>query len=845
MVVNFRNFFSTSYNRKVKYKVAQLFLSHSQSLPLLLPSWVVQAGARQGVSKNEGGNWKFCISHWPKRLLCCIIYTFFYFSSNAQVTVNKGAIDPQKIPATQMPPAQLYEALKDKNGELGTDRGKADKIQKDSVKEEAPSKQVITTDDTYGMHLFKGGPVAAISQLSTPPLDYPIGVNDQIIVSLWGGAEATFEYTVARDGSIFPTGLGKIYTQGLTFDNARSLIRSRFMTVVPSGTNFTISLGQPRTININVAGEVNVQGPVTVSAFTNAFNIIALAGGPTDMANLREIQIKRNGQIIETLDVYKYLTTGDFGKHIYLENNDFVILTTVEKKVKAEGRFKRPMYYQLKKEEGVKALLKYSGGLLNDAFSSGMKVYRTEFEKQTIKDVNATAITNFTNDNRLNNEDFLLMDGDIVKVQTINPGLINKIEIKGEVAYPGLYEFRKGDRLFDVINRAGGFTESIYLQRAYLFRGAADSTNIKSNKIEINLTEVYKGDKNDRNNIELLANDLIVLFNKNQFADKQYVEIFGEVRNPQKINKYGGMTLQDLIYLSGGLKQTAEYGRVEISSILNLDSAKDAQQPTRTVVKTIKINPSLELDSISAQIVLRPYDQIYVRKNPTFELQQLVKIDGFVLYPGSYPKLSSHERLSSYIVRAGGVKENADLSGAVLFRKKTDFYRDNIIIGKEPQADTTKTINLDSLKAANAEPVSIELYKALKYPNSKHDIILQENDVVYVPEINPFVSVRGAVQSPLKLTFDKEHSKLGYYIDNAGGFGIQPWRRRVYVTYANGKSKRTFNFLFFHFYPKIEEGCTINVPVKEKGADLGNTLLQVALATVPIVTGAIIAKIIR
>ena len=449
-----------------------------------------------------------------------IFLSSFYLVGKAQVPVGgdpgKSGIDIQKISsATQIPPAQLYEALKDKNvnsgSKLGVDKSIADKVQKDSLQEERTPQSAMTTDDTYGMNLFKGASIATISQLSTPPLDYPIGVNDQIIVSLWGGAEATFEYTVARDGSIFPTGLGKIYIQGLTFDNARSLIRSRFMTVVPSGTNFTISLGQPRTISVNVAGEVNTQGPVTVSAFTNAFNIIALAGGPTSMANLRDIQIKRNGQVIEILDVYKYLTTGDFGKHIYLENNDFVILTTVEKKVKAEGRFKRPMYYQLKKDEGVKALLKYSGGLLNDALSSGIKVFRTELEKQTVKDVNATAIINPTNDSRLNNEDFLLLDGDIVKVTNINPGLFNKIEVRGEVSYAGIYELRKGDKLYDVINRAGGITENTYLQRAYIFRGGADSTATKSDKIEIDLSDIASGNNDNKNNIQLFSNDLILI----------------------------------------------------------------------------------------------------------------------------------------------------------------------------------------------------------------------------------------------------------------------------------------------------------------------------------------------
>jgi polysaccharide biosynthesis/export protein len=791
------------------------------------------------------------------RKLIVLVLLFFVLKSEAQAQPpikDPSAPDVPTLPTTQLTPAQLNDLLKDKGTEnktIGTDKNKSlkDKIDTDSLVKEKTPQSVNTTDDTYGMHLFRSGVVASITELSTPPLDYPIGVYDQIIVSLWNGAEATFDYTVARDGSIFPTGLGKIYVQGLTFENVRSLITQRFRSYVPVGTNITVSLGQPRTINVNVAGEVNKQGPVTVSAFTNAFNVIALAGGPTDLANLREILIKRNGRVIDQLDVYKYLTTGDFGKHIYMENNDFVILQTVEKKVKAEGKFKRPMYYQLKKDEGLKALLKYSGGLEKDAFSSGVKIYRTELEKQIIKDVNSTAIINPTNDPRFRNEDFKLEDGDIVKVIAINPGLVNKVEIKGEVSYPGQYEIRRGDKLFDVINRAGGITRNTYLPRAYIFRGGGDSTNIKASKVEVNLSGITNNDTASIYNVELFANDQVLLFSANQFGDKQYVEIFGEVRKEGRINKYGGMTLQDLLYLSGGLKQSAEYGRIEISSIVDIDSAKREQQPTRTVLKTVRVSPSLELDSVSANIVLKPYDQVYVRKNPTFELQQLVQINGLVKYSGPYPRLSKYERLSSYIARAGGLRENADLSGAILYRKKTQYYRDNVTNKVASLTDSLGGIQLDSVKtplaAVAQEPVSIDLYKALKYKNSKYDIILQEGDVIFVPEINPFVSVTGTVQSPLKLTYDREHTNVTYYIDKAGGFGIRPWKRRVYVTYANGKSKRTTNILFVHLYPRVKEGSTITVPFRPEGKEITDAIMQVVLASIPIAAAAIIANIIK
>ncbi len=282
--------------------------------------------------------------------------------------------DPSVLPSQVDPKTlsqpQLRALLEDKNQETGKDKNadlfKNDKIEKDSVVLDDIRSSAYSPKKTYGANTFAAASVTNLSELSTPPLDYPIGVGDHIIVSMWGAAEFQEDYVVARDGAIFPTSLGKISVQGLTFDNMRSIVYSRFRSVVPGGTNIAISLGQPRSINVNVGGEVKRPGPQTVSAFSNAFNVIARAGGVTEFGNLRNIIIKRNGRVIDDIDVYEYLNSGDFGKHMYFQNNDFVLVTQVEKKVLATGQFKRPMYYQLKKEEGVKALLKYSGGLNPD-----------------------------------------------------------------------------------------------------------------------------------------------------------------------------------------------------------------------------------------------------------------------------------------------------------------------------------------------------------------------------------------------------------------------------------------------------------------------------------------------
>ncbi len=791
-----------------------------------------------------------------RRRLFFFQLTILFFVLKSTVSFSQISV-PQQINANQLPtqidprsltPGQLSALLNDKNR---TNLGK-DKNAENGVFQERTSGDTAIRNNykpkkneaekTFGEDVFSNAAVTDLTELSTPPLDYPIGVGDHIIISLWGGAEFQENYIVAKDGAIFPQGLGKISVQGLSFENMSAVVKAKFKSVVPLGTKISVSLGQPRSINVNVVGNVLNPGPVTVSAFSNAFNVIAKAGGVTEYGNLRSIQIKRAGAVIDEIDVYKYLTTGDFGKHIYLQNNDFVVVTFVEKKIFATGQFKRPMYYQLKKEEGIKALLNFSGGLKADALGSTIKISRLENEKQLQRDFSVNEII------KSSTLDYLLEDGDIVKINLIKTGITNKVELQGEVKYPGVYELRSGEKLFDLINRAGGVTNNTYLQRAYVFRGAADSVSYFSERVEINLSDIEKNNPADSSNVSLGNYDIVQLFAKSDFNQQQFVEIFGEVRKPGRVKKYGGMSLQDLIFLTGGLKPSAEYGRLEISSILNMDSAQKGLNPTRTVMKSYAIQSDLSIDAAAAKVFLMPYDQVFVRKNPTFELQQNIDVKGLVKYPGQYPRLDKFERLSSYIQRAGGVTENADVSGAVLLRRKQVDIREVELNTSKIKLDSNGVIIKDSLPVElkyKDEPVSIDLSKALEYKNSKYDIILQENDIVFVPEINPFISVIGNVQSPLKITYDKQHKKLGYYIDKAGGYGVRPWRRRIFVTFANGKSKRTKNFAFFHFYPRVAEGSVITVPPRPQGQEISDLVKSTIIAAIPVVLTAIVFKYIK
>ena len=305
------------------------------------------------------------------------------------------------------------------------------------------------------------------------------------------------------------------------------------------------------------------------------------------------------------------------------------------------------------------------------------------------------------------------------------------------------------------------------------------------------------------------------------------------------------MTLKDLLYFANGLKPSAEFGSIVVSSVVDVDSSQKKMKPTKTIIKSYSIKANLDLDSVAEYVKLKPYDQVFVRKNPTFHLQKNVKLEGEILYPGTYPKLNDNERLSSLIERAGGLKDNSNSSGAILYRLKDTVIFENPLMKSNRTRyikDTAGKI-IDSVIFNPSEPISIDLAKAMKNKNSKYDPVVQEGDLIYVPEINPIVTIKGEVQSHLKLYFDKDHTNLDYYIDKAGGFGERPWRKRIYVTYANGKSKRTKNFGFFHFYPKVEEGSIVVVPIKPKGSGIANFASQVLVTAIPIFVAYLLTKV--
>lgn len=782
-------------------------------------------------------------------LIASIIAIFLMLPSRIYAQINPEEsdlkIDPEVLKnATSSELQRMFRDLnKDEGGKQGEDLHRRDSEQQvvvvDSTINEKERISDLGPQSVFGTNIFQNKAILQLADLSTPPDDYIIGAGDQIIVSLWGGADFEEDYLVGRDGSIFPRGLGKITVQGLTYYNARSIISDRFKKVIPAGTNISVAMGQPRSIVVQVSGNVQNPGPVVVSAFTNPINVVAQAGGMTEYGDLRKILLSRNGKVIDSIDIYEYLYSGNFGNHTYLENNDFIIVPFYEKKVLATGQFKRPMYYQLKQEEGIKDLIRYSGGFNSDAYISAATIIRNQDEKQVIRTINLRAIGAVATGKIV---DAPLFDGDIVAVGNINPGLRNKVTVIGEIAYPNIYEVRPGDRLFDVLNRAGGVTPNTYLDRAYVYKGAGDSTTINSERIEISLKD-FNVNLNSKSNISIEPNDVIELFSISQFGDRQMVSINGEVRKPGRYQKYKNMTLKDLLYFANGLKPSAEFGSILVSSVVS-DEASDKITPVKTIIKTYPVNHDLALDSITENVVLKPFDQVFVRRNPKFQLQQNIVFNGQVLYPGTYPKLEPDERLTSFIKRAGGLNPGANPEGAFLFRKRDSVSSQlNVGLAKKFDLDSTDTTVLQKISEGDKVSIFFDMKKAIENPGSKYDLELKEGDVIYIPSQNRVVSIKGTVQNELNIYYDEDHPNIGYYIDKAGGFNVRPWRKRIFVTYANGTSKRTKNFLFLHFYPKVKSGSTITVPERPEAKFFSTVGNQAIFTTIPLLITYLITRI--
>lgn len=711
---------------------------------------------------------------------------------NGNNPIQSNKIDPNLPPSTYSQQEYLKKQMQDVNNQDVNEIYKSDpdylrylnstielsKIDsmiavKDSLKKDSLMNPKANAKKIYGASFFSNNNIFDLSDKSSaaPPADYRLGPGDEIIISLWGGAELQQNYIIAKDGSIFPKLVGKIYIHGLTLEAASNVIKAKFRKIVANNTNIDVQMGKVRTIRVTILGEVMKQGTITISAFNTALNALFKAGGLTDIGNMRKIEVKRDGRTIETIDLYQYLQSGRNGEEVYLEDNDYIYVDVFEKLVKAEGMFKRPMYYQLTGDEGLKDLIYFSGGAAASARNSLIHIKTVVNEEERYLDIPGKT---FFDPNSY--DDVILNDGDIVNIKPINDGLRNVVNIEGAVNYPDEYEVKPGEKISAVIKRAGGLNPAAYLPKAYIFRGA---NQMESDAIKINLTDLH----NPKNDIVIFAGDRIKILSEKSFEEKYQIEVIGNVRKPGKLPYYKNMKLKDVLLLSGGLSLDAENGRIEISNIVDSIDKYSLNNKGGVNIKIVSINANLELDDVSENIVIKPLDRIYVRRKVEFLPQEKIRILGEIAYPGEYVLINKNEKISSIIKRSGGLLNTSYAAGAKLLRK-------------------------------NIGPIVIDLPELLKQTNSKYDLVLRDSDIIIVPTISDIVSVKGEVQSPINIKFDQDINDVNYYIGASGGFGERPWKSRINVKYQNGRIKKTKNLLFFRIHPIVKEGSTIIVPRK-------------------------------
>lgn len=642
----------------------------------------------------------------------------------------------------------------------------------DSSRRTAQDSMAQEVSKVYGAAFFTNN-VYELSDRSPgiPPPDYRLGPGDEITVSLWGSAELQQNYVLGKDGSIFPRLVGKIFLQGLTFDAASQVIENKFRKIVPANTQIDVQLKNARTIRVSVVGEVKKQGTYTMAAFNTALNALFRAGGVTSNGNMRRIEIIREGQIVDELDIYSYLKSGSRVSETFLQDNDRILVTVYDKLVEARGLFKRPMFYQLRDDEGVRELIEFAGGSMAAARNSLIHIKTIKNEKQVYLDIDWNAFSQGELEN------VLLNDGDVIELKSINDGLKNVVIVEGAVDYPDEYEVIPGMRVKDILSKSGGISSTAYKPRAYLFRSGSA---LESDAQKIDLTKLDDLD----NNVIVQPGDRLRILSTKDFEQEYYIEVNGFVRTPRRIPYYKNMKLKDALLLCGGLRLDAENGRIEISNVVDSVN-RYSLQSKGTQIKVISINANLEIDKTSENIQINPLDRIYVRRKSEFLNLEKVQVAGEVLYPGEYVLIGRNERLSSLIKRTGGLKKSAFPDGAKLFRNR---------IGQ----------------------VVIDLNSALLEEGSKQDLVLKDSDVIVIPSLNDIVSVRGEVQTAVNIKFDPSFRDVRYYINSAGGFGERPWKKRIYLKDQSGKIRSTKNILFVRIYPKVKEGSMVYVPFKPK-----------------------------
>ena len=664
------------------------------------------------------------------------------------------------------------------------------------------------------------------SNMATPA-NYLLGPGDQVIIDIWGASQNTFSETISPDGNINVKNLGPVYLNGLTIHEANAYVQRKFNSIysgVLGGTtsNIKLTLGQIRSIQINIMGEVAVPGTYTLSAFSSVFHALYRAGGVNAIGSLRNIKVMRGGKQMAALDVYDYILKGKFNDDIRLMEGDVIIVSPYDCLVNISGNVKRPLFYEMKTGESLGTLLHYAGGFTGDAYSKTLRLMRKSGREHQIFNIDAKDF-----------DSFKLTDGDVVTVGAVLDRFENRVEIKGAVYREGLYELSASvNSVKSLIEKAEGITGDAFMNRAELRRQHEDLT---LEIIPIDLKGLLNGETAD---VPLQKNDILYIPSIHDLQEAGILTIHGEVARPGVFPFAKNTTLEDLVVQAGGLMESASTVRVDIARrIKDPKSMKVSREVGQTFSFSLK--DGFVVDGTPG-FVLEPFDEVYVRRSPGYQAQQNVTVTGEVVFGGRHAVTEKNERLSDLIRKAGGLTPEAYPQGARLLRKMTpeEIARQEKTLEMAARSAGKDSIDVDKLVAENIYPVGITLEKALTNPGSDADLVLREGDELIVPQYVNTVKINGTVMFPNTVLYQKG-KRLKHYINQAGGFGQRAQKNKVYVVYMNGTVAQVKGGSSKYIQP----GCEIIVPNKpdKKGMSLGEIIgLSSSIASL----GAIVATLL-
>ena len=664
------------------------------------------------------------------------------------------------------------------------------------------------------------------------PVNYRLGPGDQLQIEVWGASEANITQKVTPDGYISIPNVGPINVNGLTVQAASNRIKAKLSQIysgmassnVNLSTNVKVSLGQIRTIQVNIMGEVARPGTYALSSFSTVFHALYKAGGMSRMGSLRNIKVVRGGRTVATVDVYDYIINGRSHSDIRLQEGDVILASPYEALVLIKGKVKRPMYYEMKSSESIRTLIGFAGGFSNDAYRGSVTVDRNNSKERTVATVDD-----------MNFGVCKVKDGDVVSVGEILDRYDNRIEVKGAVYRPGYYELGKDiQTVRDLIQRADGLLEYAFTNRAVLHRENDDKT---LEVIALNVKAILDGTEPD---VTLQKNDVLFIPSKYDLESKGTLEIRGEVYNPNIFPFAANTKLEDLIIMAGGLTESASTVRVDVTRrIIDKKGTKKQKEIAKTYTFGVKEGFVVEGDP---GFVLEPYDQVFVRRSPGYSEKINVSVAGEVEFEGDYALNVRNERLSDVIEKAGGLTEFAYIDGARLERQMTpEEYKQAqelmAMVKSNNQISGNDSIVVPTVSRTYS--VGINLKEIMENPHSAIDPVLQEGDVIVVPQYMNTVSVSGSVRKPNSVVYDPK-MKLKDYINEAGGYAERARKSGTFILYPNGHIKE----LGRNAKAKdIVGGSKIIVP--QKGRSQWNLATSLSTVTTSVSMLAVIASLIN